>query len=154
MHSNGKPNGKRILVPVNGTPASQDAFRWACQQARQTKSELHSIYVYEIPMEFPLSTEAIQQNTEGEDVLAQIEAIAGEEKWKVQAQILQARRAGPAIALEAEDRQMETIILGLPCRNRGGSGVLGSTASYLLGHAPCKLILRREPLPSFSLPRE
>lgn len=154
MHSNGKPNGKRILVPVNGTPASQDAFRWACQQARQTKSELHSIYVYEIPMEFPLSTEAIRQNTEGEDVLAQIEAIAGEEKWKVQAQILQARRAGPAIALEAEDRQMETIILGLPCRNRGGSGVLGSTASYLLGHAPCKLILRREPLPSFSLPRE
>ncbi len=150
MHS----NGKRILVPVNGTPASQDAFRWACQMARHTKAELHSIYVYEIPMEFPLNTEVLQENTEGEKVLAQIEAIAGEEKWKVQAQILQARRAGPAIALEAEDRQMETIILGLPYRNRSGSGELGSTAGYLLGHAPCKLILRREPIPSFSHSRE
>ena len=150
MHS----NGKRILVPVNGTAASQDAFRWACQMARHTKAELHSIYVYEIPMEFPLNTEVIQENTEGEKVLAQIEAIAGEEKWKVQAQILQARRAGPAIALEAEDRQMETIILGLPYRNRSGAGDLGSTAGYLLGHAPCKLILRREPIPSISHSRE
>jgi nucleotide-binding universal stress UspA family protein len=144
-------NGKRILVPVNGIPASQDAFRWACQLARQTKAELHSVYVYEVPLEFPLNTEVIQENPEGEEVLAQIEAIAGEEKWRVQAQLLQARRAGPAIALEAEDRQMEMIILGVPYRNRLGSGILGSTASYLLGHAPCMLILRREPLPSLSL---
>lgn len=51
---------KRILVPVNGIRASQDAFRWACHLAKQNKAELHSVYISEIPQEFPLNTEFVQ----------------------------------------------------------------------------------------------
>jgi nucleotide-binding universal stress UspA family protein len=135
---------KRILVPVNGTPASERAFRWACQLAKNTKSELHAVYVSEVPLEFPLSTEFVSEDTRGEQVLARTEAIAAEEKCRVHAQLLQGRHAGPAIAVEAEDREMEMIVLGIPFRHRVGSSVLGSTASYLLEHATCQVVLWRE----------
>lgn len=141
-------NGKRILVPVDDSPASEEAFRWACQMARHSKAELHAVYVTEVPMEFSLSTEFVQEHNKGEHVLARVEAVAEEEKCKVHAQLLQARYAGPAIVLEAEDRHMEMIILGVPYRHRLGSSTLGSTPTYLLEHAPCLVVLWRERIPA------
>ena len=146
-------NGKRILVPVDDSPTSEEAFRWACQIARHSKAELHAVYVTEVPMEFSLSTEFVQEDNKGEHVLARLEAVAEEEKCKVHAQLLQARYAGPAIALEAEDRQMEMIILGVPYRHRLGSSTLGSTPIYLLEHAPCLVVLWRERIPASVLSR-
>lgn len=146
-------SGKRILVPVDDTPVSEEAFRWACQLARQNKAELHAIYVTEVPMEFSLSTEFVQEDNKGELVLARLESVAEEEKCKVHAQLLQARYAGPAIALEAEDRQMELIILGVPYRHRVGSSTLGSTPTYILEHAPCQVVLWRERMPVPALAR-
>ena len=144
---------KRTLVPVNGTPASEHAFLWACQLAKTTKSELHAIYVSEVPLEFPLNTEFVSEDNQGEQVLSHIEAIAAEEKCRVHAQLLQGRHAGPVIVLEAEDREMEMIILGIPFRHRVGSSVLGSTASYLLEHAPCQVVLWRERILTAALSR-
>ena len=141
-------NGKRILVPVDDTPVSEDAFRWACQLAKNSKAELHLIYVNEVPMEFSLSTEFVQEDNKGEHVLARLEAIAEGEKCKVHGQLLQARHAGPAIVLEAEDRQMEVIVYGIPYRNHIGLSSLGSTAKYLLDHAPCQVIFWRESMPT------
>ncbi len=146
-------NGKRILVPVDDTPASEQAFRWACQLAKHTKAELHVIYVTEIPLEFSLNTEFVQEDNIGEHILARVEAIAEEEKCKVSAQLLQARHAGPAIVLEAEDREMELIILGIPYRHRMGSCTLGATATYLLDHATCQVVFWREGIPAPALSR-
>ena len=50
-------NAKRILVPVNGDAVSERAFRWACQTARESKAELHAVYVIEVPLELPLEAE-------------------------------------------------------------------------------------------------
>ena len=144
---------KRILVPVNGTSASEHAFRWACQLVKNTKSELHAVYVSEVPQEFPLNTEFVSEDTRGEQVLARIETISTEEKCRVHAQILQGRHAGPAIVLEAEDREMELIILGIPFRHRVGSSILGTTASYLLEHAPCQVVLWSERVQAAALTR-
>ncbi|MDA1220245.1 MAG: universal stress protein [Chloroflexi bacterium] len=146
-------NGKRILVPVDDTPVSEAAFRWACQLARHSKAELHAIYVTEVPMEFSLSTEFVREDNVGEHVLARLESVAEEEKCKVHAQLLQARYAGPAITLEAEDRQMEMIVLGVPYRHRLGSSTLGATPTYILEHAPCQVILWRERIPAPALSR-
>ncbi|HEU0022640.1 MAG TPA: universal stress protein, partial [Dehalococcoidia bacterium] len=114
-------SGKRILVPVDETSVSEAAFRWACRLARYSKAELHAVYVTEVPMEFSLSTEFVREDNQGEAILSRIESVAEAERCKVHAQLLQARYAGPAIALEAEDRQMEMIILGVPYRHRLGS---------------------------------
>ncbi len=138
-------NTKRILVPVNGDRVSERSFRWACQAARESKAELHALYVIEVPLELPLEAEITEDIDRGEDILAQIEAIGAQEKCKsVQARFLRARHAGPAIVLETEDRQMDLIIIGIPYRRRFGSCDMGSTADYIFHNAACQVIFWRE----------
>lgn len=144
---------KRILVPVNDRPACAQAFRWACQLARYSRSELYAIYVYEVPLELALNSETLHEDTRGEEILTRIEAIALEEKCKLHASLLQARHAGPAIVLEAEERRMDLIVLGISLRQRLESGVLGATSNYVLKHAPCEVILTRERIPVAALSR-
>ena len=83
--------------------------------------------------------------SEGERILERIEAIGGEEKFKaIQAKFLRARRAGPALVQETEDRHLDMIILGVPYRRRFGSCHLGSTASYIFNNASCRVIFLRD----------
>ena len=91
-------DAKRILVPVNGKPYSERVFRWACQMARESKTELHAVYVIEVPLELSLESEISEDINKGEDIMARIEAIASEEKYKgLQARFLRARQAGPRL---------------------------------------------------------
>ena len=136
---------KRILVPVNGELTSERTFRWACRLAREAKAELHAIFVIEVPLEFPLEAENSRDVSDGEEILARIEAIGAEEKYKgLQANFLRARHAGPAIVMEAEDRLMDLMILGIPYRRRFGASTLGPTATYVLQNAACQVMFWRD----------
>ena len=144
-------NGKRILVPVDGSTAADNAFRWACQISKHSKAELHAIYVDEIPLDFPLDTQFTGEDNIGELILHSIEEIADQEKCKVKAQLLKARHSGPAIVLEASDRQMEMIILGSPFQNSVSLNSISNLGIYLLQHAHCQVIIWRENLEVSSL---
>jgi nucleotide-binding universal stress UspA family protein len=136
---------KRILVPINGEPVSERTFRWACRMAREAKAELHALFVIEVPLELPLEAENSRAVSDGEGILARIEAIGAEEKYKgLQANFLRARHAGPAIVMEAEDRLMDLMILGIPYRRRFGACTLGPTATYVLQNAACQLMFWRD----------
>jgi nucleotide-binding universal stress UspA family protein len=146
---------KRILVPVNGGEVSEHTFRWACRTARESKSELHAVYVIEVPLELPLEAEITADINRGEDILARIETIASEEKCKnMHARFLRARDPGPAIVMEAEDRHVDLIILGIPYKRRLGSWDMGSTAEYIFHNAACQMILWRQSAPSLVLLRD
>ncbi|MDA1271053.1 MAG: universal stress protein [Chloroflexi bacterium] len=147
-------NAKRILLPVNGKPYSELTFRWACQMARESKTELHAVYVIEVPLELSLESEIADDINKGEEILARIEAIASEEKYKdLQARFLRARQAGPAIVLESEDRFMDLLIVGVPYLRRFGSCTLGATASYIFHNASCQVMFWRERAPAPIFPR-
>jgi len=139
-------NGKRILVPVDGSTAADNAFRWACQIAKHCKAELHAIYIDEIPLELSIDAQFTGEDNSGEHILHRIEKIAEEEKCKVKAQLLKARHSGPAIVLEASDRQMEMIILGSPIQNSVTLNSIANLGIYLLKHAHCQVIIWRENL--------
>ena len=143
----------RILVPVNGSRASEQAFRWSSQIARSAKSQLYAVYVYEVPRQYSLNADTIPHNHNGEEILTRIENIGEENKCKVRAGILLARHAGPAIVLEAEERGMELIVLGTPAPQPPEPFSLGTTATYVLKNAPCKVILHREGVPAQPLDR-
>ena len=146
-------DAKRILVPVNGEPPSERTFRWACHIARDSKAELHAVYVIEVSLDLPLEAEMTDDITRGEVIMARIEAIGAEEKFKgVQAKFLRARQAGPAIVLEAEDRLMDLVIVGVPYRRRFSSCQLGATANYIFHNSSCQVMFWRDqiPAPSFS----
>ncbi len=148
-------NAKKILVPVNGDAASERTFRWACQAARESKAELHALYVIEVPLELPLEAEITEDINRGEEILTRIEAIGAQEKFKgVQAKYMRARDAGPAIVLETQDRDMDLVIMGIPYRRRFGNCDMGTTANYIFNNAACQLILWRNPASSPTSPRD
>ncbi len=138
-----------ILTPVNGKPASEHAFRWSCQLAHHFRADLHAIYVFEVPLEFPLESAEIRRNhQEGENILTRVENIAASEKYRVNANLLEARNAGPAIVLEATERQADLLVIGLPFQRRVGAQAIGVTADYIFKNAPCQVIISREPAPA------
>ncbi len=138
-------DAKRVLVPVNGSEVSERTFRWACQTARGSKAELHAVYVIEVPLDLPLEAEITADINRGEDILTRMEGIASEEKCKnMEARFLRARRPGPAIVLEAEARQVDLIIMGIPYRQKLGSWHMGATAEYVFHNAACQMILWRQ----------
>ncbi len=144
-------NAKRILVPVNGDTASEQTFRWACQVARESKAELHAVYVIEVSLELPLEAEIAEDVNRGEEILARIEAIGAEEKCKsLRAKSLRARHAGPAIVLESDDHQMDLLVVGVPYQRRFGACSMGSTAEYIFHNAECQVIIWRQRAPSLT----
>ena len=118
--------------------------------------DLHAVYVIEVPLELSLESEISEDINTGEEILARIEAIASEEKYKgLQARFLRARQAGPAVVLESEERFMDLLIVGVPYNRRFGSVTFGSTASYIFHNASCQVMFWREQAPSqISLPRD
>ncbi len=139
---------KRILVPVSGDEVSEQTFRWACQMARQSKAQLHAVHVIEVPMDLPLETQDLQAISEGEAILARMEAIGHAEKCKdVHARSLRARHAGPAIVMEAEDQGVDAVVLGIPYRRKFGICSMGDTGHYVFENAPCQVIFWREGAP-------
>ena len=135
----------KILVPVNGDAVSERTFRWACQMAKESKAELHAVYVIEVPLDLPMEAEITTDVNRGEDILTRIEAIASQEKCKnLQAKYMRARHAGPAIVLETQDRNMDMVIMGIPYHRRFGTCDMGSTADYIFHNAECQVILWRD----------
>lgn len=135
----------RILVPVNGDPATERTFRWTCRMARQEKAEIHAIYVMEVPLDLSLESDLTHAIAKGERILEAIEAIGAEEKFRdVQGKLLRARHAGPALVQETEDRHMDLVVLGVPYRRRFGVCRIGSTASYIFNNVSCRVLFLRD----------
>ena len=139
-------NTKSILVPVDGGSAGESAFRLACRLARESRARLYAVHIIEVTHDLPLDAEVDPSHAEA--ALDRIEAVSHEEKYKVEAQCLQARSAGPAIVEEASQRGTDLIVVGIsykrPMGRVGGRFTVGETASYLLSNAPCAVVLWRE----------
>jgi nucleotide-binding universal stress UspA family protein len=137
---------KRVLVPVKGRRADRDAFRLACNLAREAKGKLYALYVIEVSRKHPVDAEMPSEVAKGEKILADVEAMGREEKADVSAALLQARQAGPAIVHEAKERQVDLIVLGTPplAPARGKVERGGETVSYILQNAPCTVLLWRD----------
>lgn len=133
-----------ILVPVSGNPVDEEAIRLAVQIARQNKSKVLAIHVIEIQRNLPLEAENTAQVERGEAILEHVEQIAQAAKGAIEAELLQARTAGSALVNETTERSIDLIIMGVPYRRPLGDLQLGSTTTYVLKNAPCRVWLCRE----------
>ena len=138
-------NVKKILVPVTGDDAGEEAFRLACELAKESKARLYARYVIEVGRNLPVDAEVdATEAAEAESILDRIEAVAHAEKCHVDANCRQARNAGPAIVQESVDIEVGLIVLGVPDKRRFDQFSLGETAHYVLKNAPCPVILWRQ----------
>ncbi len=139
---------KRILVPVEGMPVDEDSLRVACTQAKRDHAEVVLLYVIEVPRALPLDADLAPEVAQGELVLERLRPLCQQLGCRAQTDLIQARDAGPAIVGEATEHQVELIVMGVPYREKYGSFSVEQRALYVLEHAPCRVLLVREPLKS------
>jgi nucleotide-binding universal stress UspA family protein len=137
----------RILVPVTGTQADEEAIELACRLAKPDKSEIYVICIIAVKRELPVNAdlEAEIQNAEG--ILVSMEKVARRENYKIETEVLQAREPGPAIVSEAIERRIDMILLGLIYKVRFGEFSLGEVVPYVLKNSPCRVMLYQSSQP-------
>ena len=131
----------RILVPVVGTGADEEAVKLVCRLAKKGKSKIWSVRVVTIKRSLPLDAEIESEIRETETILDHIEEVAEEEDYEIETDVIQAREAGPAIVDEAVERNVDLIVMGIEYKRRFGQFSLGNVVPYVLKNAPCPVIL-------------
>ena len=161
-----EPEFGSILVPILGTALDDDIVQTAGRLAGETRDDLESegavieaIWVFEIPLALPMDAPLPDaQVKRAREALARAKVVGEEyEGVEVATAIVRARRAGEAIVREARRRGVEAIVLAAEesSRVRGGSlfgGVggplenyVGDVSRYVIGKAPCRVILTAPP---------
>lgn len=161
--------GISVLVPFDRSREARRGLDVALHLARidRRKSRVLPIYVVEVDRAYPVDCDLPQQSAQGEACLAEAEAAAKQAKVSCEAILLQARNAGPAVVDLAATEQIDLLVLGVSHANtvfsgggeqtalvRGsGAGIdLGHTADYILSHAPCEVVVVREPALDYQAP--
>lgn len=135
----------KILVPVSGEASDNEALSLACEMTRGTKGKVYVLYVIEVERELPLDAEAGEAIDKGEEILQRMEKLGKSFHGRIQAEILRARDAGPAVVQEAEEREVEAIVMAMPYKKHHGVFSLGQTVPYILKNASCPVLLWRIP---------
>jgi len=134
----------KILVPVIGTEADEEAIRLACRLAKKDKGKIWAVYVITVKRSLPLEAEIESEIKKAEGILDHVESVAEEQDCEVETDVLQAREAGPAIVDEAVERDIDLILMGVTYKRRFGQFSLGNVVPYVLKNAPCRVILYHE----------
>ena len=137
---------KRVLVPINGSPASIAALRLAAEVAQLNKGSVYAIYIIEVARNLPLDAEIPAEIERSEAIFARARAALHGRGAMVEFELLQARNAGATIVDEAVNIGTEAIVMGIADKHRHGEFDLGQTANFVLRHAPCQVWLCRGPL--------
>jgi nucleotide-binding universal stress UspA family protein len=135
---------KKVLVPVVGSEADEEAMKLACRLAKKDKGKVWAVSVVAIKRALPLDAEIDSEIRSAEEVLDRVENIAEEEDYEVETDVLQAREVGPAIVDEAVERGVDLILMGITYKRRFGQFSLGNVVPYVLKNSPCPVILYQQ----------
>ena len=131
-----------IVVGVDGSPPSEDAVRWAVQQAELTGSTLRAVsswrwpnYITRVPPGIDLAEDTRRTLDE---VLEQ--ALAGFEDVTVTRHVLEGP-AGPTLVSQAQDASL--LVVGAKGRATFPGMLLGSVAEYCVRNGSCPVVVVR-----------
>ena len=134
---------ERILVPVDGSPAGEEAMELACALAGED-STIYAVHIISIERALPLDAEVETEISKAEEVLARVEAIARAHNCQIETDLLQARDVGPAIVDEAVERNVDLILIGSGYKTHFGEFCLGDVIPHVLRNAPCRIIVDQQ----------
>ena len=134
----------RIIVGVDGSPASIEAIRWGAGQAALTGSKLVAVTAWSIPASYGVAfggEDAIDWKSNATQALdeALTEAL-GDSASTVERVVDQGH---PAYLLTEASKDADLVIVG--SRGHGGfTGlVLGSVSQHVVAHADCPVVVIR-----------
>jgi APA family basic amino acid/polyamine antiporter len=134
---------RSAIVPIFGTDVDASALRTAAKLVGED-AMVEAIYVLRVPSQLSLDAGLEEEERLGISVLESAKVRGRKAGLKVQTRLIRTRNPGAAIVEEAERRNAEIIYLGTahaPASERA----LGPTASYLLAHRPCRVVIETPP---------
>jgi len=134
---------KRILVPVSGGRADEEAVKLACNLAKKPKAKVDVIHIIEVERSLSLDEPVASEAEKAEEILSHAEEIATETNYEVETDLIQAREAGQAIIDTATERKTDLIVMGTGYKKHLGVFDLGKTISHIFKEAPCQILLYR-----------
>ena len=134
---------KNILLPLKGSRAEWDTevFQLACTLTKRTKGKIRAIYIIEVSRDLPVDAEIKAETKRAEEVLRLAESLAIEAKCPLEAEIFQARLAGPAIIQQTITKEIDAIVMSLDYEHDPTSLQISDTARYILKNARCPVLL-------------
>jgi nucleotide-binding universal stress UspA family protein len=135
---------QRILVPVAGTTADDEALRMACFLGRKNKAKIWVVFIIILKRSLPVDAEVDTEIKKGESILDHMETVAEQVDYPIETELLQSREAGPIIIDEAVDHNVDMIMMGIKYKRRLGQFSLGSVVPYVLKNAPCRVMLYQQ----------
>lgn len=136
----------RIVVGVDGSPASIDAIKWAAAQAKLTGSTLVAVTAWTIPASYGVAfggEDAVDWKQNAQQALDEALAEAlGDDAPPVDKIIDQGH---PSYVVTEQSKNADLVVMG--SRGHGGFAgmVLGSVSQHVVSHAHCPVVVIRHP---------
>src|ERR1700712_3416528 len=137
---------RRIVVAVDGSPASQEALAWAVRQASLTGAVVQAVTAWHYPtstgayaiatdMDWPANAQAVQ------DVA--VKEVLGDDTGSLIRSVVEGH---PVPVLLKAAVGADLIVMG--SRGHGGFAglLLGSVSEHVVAHAPCAVVVVRTPV--------
>lgn len=131
---------KRMIVPYEGGPLSQDALRLACDLAKEW-ARITVVYVVRMPASMPLGAEGADEEV-GRETLKRAWEIGWDLGANVETYLAKAPEVAEGINETAATLDADAIVMSLRHKHAPGETlVLSHTASRILRHAPCRVLI-------------
>jgi nucleotide-binding universal stress UspA family protein len=134
----------QIVVGIDGSDDSLNAFRWALDEAKHRSAEVTALFAWELPMiGIPGAFDRDELEEQGKTFLnKQIDGQLNGSDVTVHRVVAQ---GDPSSSLIEACKQTGADMLVLGSRGRGGLGglLLGSVGQECASHAPCPVLICR-----------
>ncbi|WP_319540533.1 universal stress protein [uncultured Methanospirillum sp.] len=139
---------KTILVAIDGSAVSEQAFEAAVEQAHAWKGNLHAVYVVEtglftdIPVDSKLEVMYSLLEQEGSGALDRVKEIAKKKNIEVETHFEQGH-AGDTIISTAQKLNADLIVMGSHGKSNVDRLLLGSVSSFVVEHSVVSVLVVR-----------
>jgi nucleotide-binding universal stress UspA family protein len=145
-----KDAAKKIVVGVDGSESSKAALRWAVRQAELTGSRIEAVIAWQYPPMIagfgggPVAAIALNFDEIAAKTLSDSIAETVDPATPVRISTLVTQGHAAQILLRESD---DASLLVVGSRGHGGfvNALLGSVSQHCAHHAPCPLIIVRDP---------
>lgn len=102
---------KRILIPTDGSASSQEVIELVCSMQIILNTDIHVIYIVEIPRNLPLGTIIPDKVESAKAALSHAQEIAEKTGAKITTSTIYARTSEDTILSTSEDLKCDVIAI-------------------------------------------